>query len=373
MKIKYIYWDDDTGYGIAAKQLIKALSVEGIQVLPVGLKQNRRHPAEYKIQDNTLKTMDYNIVFIHTSPYYLSRYIEEGKINIAYCTWETSLLPQPWVDEINTCDVIFVPSRFNKSCFEHSGVIKPVYILPHISQFHGKEGTTGSPETIKKVFTFYSIGMWTNRKNNLSLMNAFTKAFPNNERVRLIIKTSNKDYTRAVFDLFKRIGYTYYRNVNRVNKIKKVLKIDSRIEIITEAWSADQIAQLHFSGDCYISLCKSEGWGLGVYEAAWFGKPVIITGYGGHLDFLPDSFATLLPFELVKIKDPVWTDYNQEGQEWAEVNINAAIQSMKEVFSNQAKYAKQGKHLMQYVSNHFSSKQIVETFKNHVQPKGENQ
>ncbi len=373
MKIKYIYWDDDTGYGIAAKQLIKALSTEGIEVLPVGLKQNQQHPAEYKLQGNTILTKDYSIVFIHTSPYYLSRYVEEGKINIAYCTWETSRLPQPWVNEINTCDAVFVPSQFNKSCFEKSGVIKPVYVLPHISQFHGEEAMGGSKGSVKNVFTFYSIGMWSTRKNNLSLINAFTEAFSNNEAVRLIIKTSNKDYTKAAFDLFKRIGYTYYRKVNRVNKIMKALKRDSRIKIITDTWRAEQIAQLHFSSDCYISLCKSEGWGLGVYEAAWFGKPVIITGYGGHLDFLPDTYATLLPFDLVKIKDSVWTDYNQEGQEWAEVNINAAIQSMKEVFSNQAKYAQQGKLLMQQVSNQFSSKQIVETFMNHIQPKGENQ
>lgn len=367
MKIKYIFWDDDTGYGIAARQLMKSLLDNGIQIIPVAMKQNQKHPIEYFVQDRMDDSYKYDIVFIHTTPYYIRRYIEPGKLNMVYCTWETTFLPQKWVKELNASNVIFVSSQFNKKCFEQSGVNKPIHVLPHISQFNDGTIVSSNVETNKTDFTFYSIGMWTNRKNNLALMNAFTNAFPNGEAVQLIIKTSKKDYSKPAFDLFKRWGYTYYYDLDRVRKIRSALKKDPRIKIITEKWTADKIAELHYTNDCYISLCKSEGWGLGAYEAAWFGKPIIITGFGGQLDFLPDPLATLLPYKLIKIKDPVWTDYNEEGQEWAEVKIEAAIQAMKEVFSNQQKYIQQGKQLKEYVSSCLSANQIIKIFIHQLQ------
>ncbi len=368
MKIKYIFWDDNTGYGISARLLIKSLSKAGIPVLPIGLKQSKINPLEYQIPDTTRESIPYDIVFIHTSPFYISRYLEPGKINVVYCTWETTCLPQKWVHEVNKCNAVFVPSTFNKKCFEQSGVIRPVYILPHISEFKGTVNDSTFIRLNTSDFTFYSIGMWTNRKNNLALINAFTKAFPNGERVRLVIKTSKKEYTKPAFDLFKKWGYTYYFNLNQVSKINRTVKADPRILLISEKWSSEQIAQLHFSADCYISLCKSEGWGLGAYEASWFGKPIIITGFGGQLDFLPDNQAILLPYNLIKIKDLVWTDYNEESQEWAEADLASVIAAMREVYTNQLKYTDQGKSLKQFVSDRFNDRNIIESFIQNLQP-----
>jgi hypothetical protein len=76
----------------------------------------------------------------------------------------------------------------------------------------------------------------------------------------------------------------------------------------------------------------------GVWELtkpAWFGNPIIITGYGGQLDFLPPDLAILLPYTLVRINELVWTEYNTDGQEWAEADIPTAIQMMRNVYEHQ--------------------------------------
>ena len=40
--------------------------------------------------------------------------------------------------------------------------------------------------------------------------------------------------------------------------------------------------------DCYVSLHRSEGFGLGMAEAMAFGKPVIGTDYSGNTEFLSE-------------------------------------------------------------------------------------
>ena len=65
----------------------------------------------------------------------------------------------------------------------------------------------------------------------------------------------------------------------------------------TEAWCANTAgaaagaalkAALNGHGiDAPVFLrARAEGWGLGAFEAAQLGKPVIMTGYGGQRDFL---------------------------------------------------------------------------------------
>ena len=43
---------------------------------------------------------------------------------------------------------------------------------------------------------------------------------------------------------------------------------------------------LFASADCYVSLHRSEGLGLGMVQAMYLGKPVIATGYSGNLEFM---------------------------------------------------------------------------------------
>ena len=52
------------------------------------------------------------------------------------------------------------------------------------------------------------------------------------------------------------------------------------------------------------SCARGEGWGLGGFDAAAHGNPVVTTGFGGQLDYLADS-PHLVHFELVAVQDPV--------------------------------------------------------------------
>jgi glycosyltransferase involved in cell wall biosynthesis len=133
----------------------------------------------------------------------------------------------------------------------------------------------------------------------------------------------------------------------------------SEIIHLDEEMSDNDIAWLHKTGDCFVSLAHGEGWGLGSYEAAWYGKPVITTGIGGVLDYLPGNFSYHVNYELVPVRcNEHWASYTDD-QRWAQPDLAHARQLMRQVFEDQKGAAEKGIQLREYVKNNFNSTLIA--------------
>ena len=85
--------------------------------------------------------------------------------------------------------------------------------------------------------------------------------------------------------------------------------------------------------DSYVSLHRSEGFGLTLAEAMALGKPVIATGYSGNLDFMDADTSHLVDYQLVPVRDggPFY-----RGGRWAEPSIAHAAQVMRQVVDRPA-------------------------------------
>jgi glycosyltransferase involved in cell wall biosynthesis len=99
--------------------------------------------------------------------------------------------------------------------------------------------------------------------------------------------------------------------------------------------SESQILGLHSIGDCYVSLCKSEGFGLPIFEANNYGKDIITTGYGGPIDFLTAVHPGLVKYTLGSVKEmsafsPLYTN----EQRWAYPDLEHAGKLMKKMSTN---------------------------------------
>ena len=81
--------------------------------------------------------------------------------------------------------------------------------------------------------------------------------------------------------------------------------------------------------DCYVSLHRSEGFGLTPAEAMYLGKPVIATGYSGNLDYMTPENSYLVDYELQRIGRGN-SPYPADG-EWADPDIDHAARLMREV------------------------------------------
>jgi glycosyltransferase involved in cell wall biosynthesis len=162
-------------------------------------------------------------------------------------------------------------------------------------------------------FDFYSS---MERKNPDGAIDAFREAFPDKrDNVRLVLKTLHAD-----------------RHPGERNLLKRKIGKDTRIIWIDKAMSRDHLTSLVNASDCYISLHRSEGLGLGMMEAMYLGKCTIGTAYGGNLDFMDNSNSLLVDYSKTEIKE----DFGpyKKGKIWAEPSIDKAIKCMKSAYQD---------------------------------------
>jgi glycosyltransferase involved in cell wall biosynthesis len=144
---------------------------------------------------------------------------------------------------------------------------------------------------------------------------AFQTAFPDPaERVGLVIKSTNATDQHLEIRL----------------AILEAARADRRIKVIDQLFSRDEMLALLRQSNCYVSLHRSEGFGLGMAEAMALGKPVIGTDYSGNTEFLSALTGFPVSFTMRPVQPGEYIF--SEGQSWAEPDNVAAAEAMRRVF-----------------------------------------
>ena len=156
------------------------------------------------------------------------------------------------------------------------------------------------------------------RKNPLGVVQAFRQAFPLPFELGpdlgpwLVFKTSGS----SEFD-------------NDRERIRQA--IDNRRDIITidRNFSASDQHGLYRKLDAFISLHRSEGYGLGPLEAMANGVPTIATAYSGNLSFMNESNSWLVPWTPGSV--PEGCGQYPPRAMWAEPDVGVAAQYLRHV------------------------------------------
>ncbi len=133
------------------------------------------------------------------------------------------------------------------------------------------------------------------------------------------------------------------------------------IELSTRHLDRAGIDGLHARGDCFVSLSRGEGWGLGAFDAAAAANPVVVTRWGGSLDFLPPGYPYGVEFDLIDtVDDPAdaWWE-PRPGERWARARIDHAAAQLRVVFDHRAEARSWGRALQADVRANFSSEQVT--------------
>lgn len=251
-------------------------------------------------------------------PVLLKKYQGAKKI-IGETIWETDLLHPTWVKNINLVDEVVVSSKWNKEVFEKSGVIKPIIVRPFL--IPKEESSKGKISGLKDEYTFLTIGQWTIRKGISDTIEAFCCAFTAADSVALLVKTFERDYTQE----------SNRRCQNWTQDILDKHSNPPKVILLLDNIDRQSLLRLHQRADCYISLCKAEGWGLGAFDAFQLGKPIIITGYGGQIEFLGVDYPGLVSYKMIPVAGMDWITAYLPTQNWAQPNLEDAICKMKKL------------------------------------------
>jgi len=175
----------------------------------------------------------------------------------------------------------------------------------------------GMPESDFVFLTNFDYLSVCERKNPGGVIRAYMAAFGPDDGVRLIVKSINSGL--RVADAERTRSFAAGRS--------DVLFFDDYV-------SSSQIKAMIELADCYVSLHRSEGYGLNLADAMARGTPTIATGYSGNLEFMTPTTSILIPHTIVEV-GPGAEPYNPHAI-WAEPNLHAASTAMRRLFDDRA-------------------------------------
>jgi glycosyltransferase involved in cell wall biosynthesis len=242
--------------------------------------------------------------------------------NILRTYWELPRAPAQWANMLKGIHEIWVPNHFVESAFR--GIFDgPIVVVPPCVEIDAevvlqRDHFRLHPDTFYFMFSFDYFS-YPARKNPLAVLRAFQLAFPKRtENVGLVLKSTGTA--------------TLYPEIRSI--ILQAAESDPRIHVIDRMFSRDEMVSLIAQSDCYVSLHRSEGFGLGMAEAMALGKPVVGTDFSGNTDFLSEHTGFPVPCTLRPVQpgEYVFSD----GESWAEPDEAAAAQVLRHVFHDTA-------------------------------------
>jgi len=310
-----------------------------------------------------------------------------GKFNIGITAGiETTAASAQWIDGCNKMDLVLTISEHSKNVFLNSKysftppnappqvleLKKPIEVLHNCidTKVIGKNAPKDKEfaktlDDIPENFCFLFVGHWLrgdygeDRKNVGMLIKLFLETFrqvKTKEPVALILKTSSAGF--SILDREDILG--------KIQKLKETVKLEEgqtmpNIYLLHGELAEKEMNTLynHPKVKAHISLTKGEGFGRPLLEASVSGKPVIASGWSGHLDFLDKDRAMLIGGELKNVHESsAWDNVLMKEASWFSPDISQAMNAMAAVVMEYKIFKEKAENLALVNRNKFSYESI---------------
>lgn len=337
---------DVFGLGEALRMIARALINAKIPLNVIDIPASNGCARESNFLEDYVKTnfkgaAPYAFNIICMSPSSHAKWLLDGGLNlcigrysISGWFWETSTWPTPWLNLFQFVDAAWAfSSIIHKALSPHcknndihleklqfpaeiniKEIQGNIYYKKHYRSKHNLPD-----DKIVFVFSFDPKSQ-VERKNPLACIRVFNDAFgdmftPNyRDDVCLVIKT-----------------YKPEKITEEWENLISLTSLDKRIIIITGSMERSDLLGLYSCCDIFLSLHRSEGYGLGIAEALQLGLKVIVTNYGGNIDFCNVESAYLVDYSLAPI--PRGSYPLALGHYWAEPDLKNAAKLCKKIVS----------------------------------------
>lgn len=271
------------------------------------------------------KTHAYDVNVIEVAPdqvpVVLSRVdsrLTHDTYNVLRTYWELPSAPKAWARMLKGINEIWVPNSFVGEALRHV-FTGPITVIPSTVEVGDGPWKTREELGLEpgRFYFLFSFDYFSSpyRKNPLAVLEAFERAFPDGK---------------------ENVGITLHSNglVDRYSYIQKDIReasaSDPRINVSERSLSHHDMLSLIRASDAYVSLHRSEGFGMAMAEAMAFGRIVIGTNFSGNTDFLTEQTGFPVPYTIrgVEAHEYHWAD----AQVWAEPDLHAAASILRQVY-----------------------------------------
>ncbi len=267
----------------------------------------------------------------------LPREMTENCHRIGFWFWETEQLPGAYQSSTDLLDEVWVASDYVAEAIRTT-FSKPVHICPiplrPPDPVPACRADLGLPEGFVFLFMFDFLSN-IHRKNPIGLVEAFCRAFRPGEGPTLVLKSINGQLSRGPFEAVRAAA-------------------GGRVDVVTMDGylPARERDALMSACDCYVSLHRSEGFGLTLAEAMALEKPTIATAYSGNMAFMTPENSFLVPWRPARV--PAGCEPYPKGDCWAEPDLDAAASLMRLVYENPVLAGERGRLARAHVIDRLS-------------------
>jgi glycosyltransferase involved in cell wall biosynthesis len=352
------YLSAELGLGESARSTIRAAKEAGIQISGFDFKAGcaARLGEEVDCEGTCDKRFFVNLFHLNADQLPVAHTILGaefffGHFNIAYCVWEQSEFPEEWTSALDLVGEVWTASTFCADVLSRK-TSRPVVRIPHNVQpvvpAHLDRSAFGLPEDgfiFLGMADFYSTP---ERKNPLGSLEAYVKAYTSASSrtyfaLKILNSHSRRDFTEMIADLQA--------------SCPSIILIDKYL-------SRQEVNALLSCCDCFVSLHRSEGFGLPIAEAMYLGKPVIATGWSGNMDFMNVGNSFPVRYRLVSLDRDVGP--YRKGFYWAEPDLEHAAELMKKVSTNGELAVRVGEEARIEIRRNFSPAKAGELMKDRL-------
>jgi glycosyltransferase involved in cell wall biosynthesis len=342
----------DLGVGESARCMVRAADAAAIPAALVPLKLNcKNRLGDPTFQTRLQETNPHDVNVIHLDPP-ASRDIDHhhgagfraGKYNIGYFAWELPEFPDAWVPSLDYYDEIWCPSDFTTRAIAEKSPV-PVLTMPHAIAFPRPTGSRaelrakfGLPIDAFLFLTLFDLNSYSARKNPRAAIEAFRRAALPAEGAApagLVIKVQNVAGNEADF-----------------SALQQSVRDLAGAVLITDTLPRAEIYALEAACDAFVSLHRSEGFGLAVAECMYLGKPVIATDWSATAEYVTATNGCPVRAKLVTLEQNHGP--YAKGSTWADPDPAHAAEHMRRLFNDRAWAATVGGAARTTIETHFA-------------------